>query len=43
MRDLNSDLAAAGAKNKGGGGGGAPQPPLDPPLWMKDLSPAQSF
>ena len=39
MRDLNSDLAAAGAKNKGGGGGA----PLDPPLWMKDLSPAQSF
>ena len=38
MRDLNSDLAAAGAKNKGGGGA-----PLDPPLWMKDLSPAQSF
>ena len=36
MRDLNSDLAAAGAKNKGG-------PPPDPPLWMKDLSPAQSF
>ena len=42
MRDLNSDLAAAGAKNKGGGGP-PPPAPLDPPLWMKDLSPAQSF